>query len=53
MTNPVGRARYHARFRLTHGGAVDRFDLTPPDDAQRARLEAALSPDERHVLLQH
>jgi peptide-methionine (R)-S-oxide reductase len=32
---------------------VDRFDLTPPDDAQRARLEAALSPDERHVLLQH
>jgi peptide-methionine (R)-S-oxide reductase len=32
---------------------VDRFDLTPPDDGQRARLEAALSPDERHVLLQH
>ena len=32
---------------------MDRFDLTPPDDAQRARLEAALSPEERHVLLQH
>jgi peptide-methionine (R)-S-oxide reductase len=32
---------------------VDRFDLTPPDDVQRARLESALSPDERHVLLQH
>jgi peptide-methionine (R)-S-oxide reductase len=32
---------------------VDHFDLTPPDDAQRARLEAALSPEERHVLLQH
>jgi peptide-methionine (R)-S-oxide reductase len=32
---------------------MDRFDLTPPDDAQRDRLEAALSPDERHVLLQH
>ena len=32
---------------------MDRFDLSPPDDAQRARLEAALSPEERHVLLQH
>jgi len=32
---------------------MDRFDLTPPDDTQRARLEAALSPEERHVLLQH
>ena len=32
---------------------MDRFDLTPPDDAQRVRLEAALSPEERHVLLQH
>jgi len=32
---------------------MDRFDLTPPDDTQRARLEASLSPEERHVLLQH
>ena len=32
---------------------MDRFDLSPPDDTQRARLEAALSPEERHVLLQH
>lgn len=32
---------------------MDRFDLTPLDDAQRVRLEAALSPEERHVLLQH
>lgn len=29
------------------------FDLTPPDAAARATLEAALSPDERRVLLQH
>lgn len=32
---------------------MSRFDLSPPDDAQRAALEAALSPDERRVLLQH
>jgi peptide-methionine (R)-S-oxide reductase len=29
------------------------FDLTPPDEAERARLEAALSPAERDVLLHH
>lgn len=29
------------------------FDLTPPDAARRAALEAGLSPDERRVLLQH
>ncbi len=29
------------------------FDLTPPDDAQRATLAAALSPEERRVLLAH
>ncbi|KAF1712558.1 peptide-methionine (R)-S-oxide reductase [Pseudoxanthomonas kalamensis DSM 18571] len=29
------------------------FDLTPPDDTQRARLTAELSPEERHVLLSH
>lgn len=29
------------------------FDLTPPDPAQRDALAAALSPDERRVLLQH
>jgi peptide-methionine (R)-S-oxide reductase len=29
------------------------FDLTPPDAAERARLEAGLSPDEREVLLHH
>jgi len=29
------------------------FDLTPPDQAQRAALEAGLSADERRVLLQH
>ena len=32
---------------------MSRFDLTPPDDAQRATLEAGLSTDERRVLLQH
>ena len=32
---------------------MSRFDLTPPDDAQRATLEAGLSADERRVLLQH
>jgi peptide-methionine (R)-S-oxide reductase len=29
------------------------FDLTPPSEAERARLEADLSEDERHVLLRH
>lgn len=29
------------------------FDLTPPTDAQRAALAAALSPEERRVLLSH
>jgi peptide-methionine (R)-S-oxide reductase len=29
------------------------FDLTPPDDATRAKLEAALSQEERDVLLHH
>ncbi len=32
---------------------MSRFDLTPPDDAQRARLSASLSPEERRVLLAH
>ncbi|MDI6624906.1 MAG: peptide-methionine (R)-S-oxide reductase MsrB [Brevundimonas sp.] len=29
------------------------FDLTPPDDEARARLEADLSPEEKRVLLAH
>jgi peptide-methionine (R)-S-oxide reductase len=29
------------------------FDLTPPTDAERAHLEAALNDEERRVLLQH
>ena len=29
------------------------FDLTPPSSAERARLEAALSPEEKRVLLHH
>jgi peptide-methionine (R)-S-oxide reductase len=29
------------------------FDLTPPSEAERARLEADLSEDEREVLLRH
>jgi len=29
------------------------FDLTPPSDAQRRELTAALSDEERHVLLAH
>ena len=29
------------------------FDLTPPDDAERARLEADLSSEEKRVLLAH
>jgi peptide-methionine (R)-S-oxide reductase len=29
------------------------FDLTPPSPADRKRLEAELTPDERRVLLQH
>jgi len=31
----------------------DAFDLTPPDDAQRARLIAGLNDEERRVLLHH
>jgi peptide-methionine (R)-S-oxide reductase len=31
----------------------DSFDLTPPTDEQRRQLEANLSDEERHVLLQH
>lgn len=30
-----------------------RFDLTPPSDDERRELEADLSAEERHVLLQH
>ncbi|MEO8813152.1 MAG: peptide-methionine (R)-S-oxide reductase MsrB [Caulobacteraceae bacterium] len=30
-----------------------RFDLTPPDGSERTRLEAALTPEERDVLLHH
>src|SRR6202050_3942484 len=33
--------------------AMSRFDLRPPDDQQRARIAAGLTPDERRVLLQH
>src|SRR5688572_33491196 len=29
------------------------WDLTPPDEQQRRRLEADLSDEERHVLLEH
>jgi peptide-methionine (R)-S-oxide reductase len=29
------------------------FDLTPPSPEERVRLEAALSPEEKRVLLQH
>ena len=32
---------------------MTRFDLSPPDDAQRAAIAASLSPEERHVLLSH
>ena len=30
-----------------------QFDLTPPTDEQRRTLEADLSDEERHVLLEH
>ena len=30
-----------------------RYDLSPPDDSQRRALEAALTPEEQRVLLQH
>ena len=32
---------------------MTRFDLSPPTDAQRRELGAALSPDERRVQLEH
>jgi peptide-methionine (R)-S-oxide reductase len=33
--------------------AINRFDLTPPDEAQLRALAAELGDDERHVLLEH
>ena len=41
-------AQTHESLRSPSG-----FDLTPPDDAERARLEADLSPEEKRVLLSH
>lgn len=32
---------------------ASRFDITPPTDEERARLEADLTPAERNVLLSH
>ncbi len=32
---------------------MSRFDLTPPDAARREQVAAALSAEERHVLLEH
>jgi peptide-methionine (R)-S-oxide reductase len=32
---------------------MSTFDLTPPSAEERRHLEAGLSPEERHVLLQH
>jgi len=32
---------------------MSKFDLTPPTAAERLRLEAGLSAEERHVLLEH
>ena len=32
---------------------MTRFDLTPPDDAQRAAITTSLDASERHVLLSH
>ena len=32
---------------------MSRFDLTPPSPAERARLEAGLTREEREVLLDH
>lgn len=32
---------------------TSHFDLTPPSEAERARLEADLNPEEREVLLRH
>lgn len=36
-----------------HVPSPSGFDLTPPSPADRARLEAALTPEERDVLLHH
>ena len=33
--------------------SASEFDLTPPSDGQRDALEAALTPEEKRVLLQH
>jgi peptide-methionine (R)-S-oxide reductase len=37
----------------TSSRSASGFDLTPPSDIERARLEAGLSPAERDVLLRH
>lgn len=41
-------AQSHESLRSPSG-----FDLTPPDTAERARLEADLNPEEQRVLLSH
>jgi peptide-methionine (R)-S-oxide reductase len=38
---------------MADSAQASTFDLTPPSDAERARLEAHLSQEERDVLLHH
>jgi peptide-methionine (R)-S-oxide reductase len=38
---------------MTDTRSPSGYDLAPPTDAERAELEAALSPEERRVLLAH
>src|SRR3979411_1457774 len=35
------------------GTAMNRFELRPPTEAQRAQIAAGLDQDERRVLLEH
>jgi peptide-methionine (R)-S-oxide reductase len=38
---------------MTQAAVSTAYDLTPPSEAERQRLEAALSPEEAEVLLRH
>lgn len=40
-------------YRSSSTRSSSGFDLSPPDADRRRELEAALTPEQRHVLLQH
>jgi peptide-methionine (R)-S-oxide reductase len=51
--NPPPRSEAAMTDTQTRNISTSGFDLTPPDQAERARLEASLTREERDVLLHH